>query len=93
MNDELAKAADELAQSPATETRKMTPREIADVGARLLEIYRSTDDRFKAGLDDSARTALEKTDFDILTQIDLGAFRRLSDTMQARGVSAPARRQ
>jgi hypothetical protein len=89
MNDELARAADDLAQGLATRTRKMSPREMADVGARVLEIYRGTDDRFKATLDDGARAALEKTDFDILTQVDIGAFRRLGETMQSRGVSEP----
>jgi hypothetical protein len=67
----------------------MSPREMADVGARALEIYRGTDDRFKATLDEGARAALDKTDFDIITQVDIGAFRRLGETMQSRGVSEP----
>ncbi len=91
MNDELSKAADELAQSLATHTGKISPRDVADVGARVLEIYRGTDDRFKAALDEDARAALVKTDFDILTQVDIGAFRRLGDTMQSRGMSESLR--
>jgi hypothetical protein len=93
MNDDLARAADELAESLATRTRKLGPRDIADVGARVLEIYRSADDRLKAGLDDAGRGALERTDFDILTQIDLGAFRKLGDRMEALGVSDLGRRR
>jgi hypothetical protein len=93
MNEELGKAADELAESLATRTRKLGPRDIADVGARVLEIYRGADDRFKAGLDEGGRAALERTDFDILTQIDLGSFRRLGDRMEALGVSEIGRRR
>ena len=51
---------------------------MADIGAQVLDIYRQADDRFKAGLDDNGRSALDRTDFDLLTQVDLGAFERLA---------------
>jgi hypothetical protein len=54
---------------------------MADVGAKVLDIYRRADDRFKAGLDQRGRQALEATDFDLLTQVDLGAFERLAERL------------
>lgn len=85
MNDELGKAAEEIAADLERRSRrqqKLQPRDFADVGARVLDIYRRADDRFKAGLDETARAAATKTDFDLLTQIDIGSFQRLGETVQ-----------
>jgi hypothetical protein len=77
MNRELAVAAQELTTALGDKP-KIGPRDMADVGARVLDIYRRADDRFRAGLDDHGRAAADKTDFDLLTQIDLGAVEGLA---------------
>ena len=64
---------------------------MADVGVRLLDIYRRTDDAVKAGLDDPGRAAMEKTRFDALTQIDMEAFRKLAETMEGAEFVDPGR--
>jgi hypothetical protein len=91
MNQELAQAANEVATTLGARATKLGPRDMADVGARALDIYRRADDKFKAGLDDRGRAAVEKTDFDILTQVDLGGMRRLAETVEQLGVSTPRR--
>jgi hypothetical protein len=92
MNGELAKAADELAESLRARGRKLSPRDFADVGARVLDIYRRHDDRFKASLDDAGKAALGPTDFDLFTQFDVGGFQRLAETAEALGVPGQGRR-
>jgi hypothetical protein len=89
MNGEFARAADEIAEGLRTRPsgQKVRPREMADVGARLLEIYRRADDSFAASLDEQGRAARERTEFDLLTQVDLGAFRKLGETLEAVGVT------
>jgi hypothetical protein len=83
MNRELGRVAGEAAR--ALEARsKLSPRDMADIGARVLEVYRQADDRWKAGLDARARAALESTDFDLMTQIDLGVFEGLAGKLGAR---------
>jgi hypothetical protein len=91
MNQEFAKAADEIAESLTAKGQKVKPRDMADIGARLLEIYRKADDGFTAGLDDAGRAAQSRTQFDVLTQVDIGSFKRLAETMEALGVSQPLR--
>jgi hypothetical protein len=90
MNAELARAADqiteELRKRPAGQ--KLRPREMADIGARLVDIYRHADDTFSASLDERGRAARERTEFDLITQVDLGAFRKLGETLAAEGVSS-----
>jgi hypothetical protein len=84
MNQELGRMADEVAGQLESKS-KLSPRDMADLGARVLDIYRNADDGFKAGLDERGRAALDSTDFDLLTQVDLGAFERLAErvsTMQ-----------
>jgi hypothetical protein len=84
MNQELGRMGDEVAAQLESKS-KLSPRDMADVGARVLDIYRKADDGFKAGLDERGRAALDRTDFDLLTQVDLGAFERLAErvsTMQ-----------
>jgi hypothetical protein len=92
MNQELGKMADRVAAQLESKS-KLTPRDMADLGARVLDIYRKADDDFKAGLDNRAWAALDRTDFDLLTQVDLGAFERLAErvsTMQLpRGPERP----
>jgi hypothetical protein len=88
MNAELGRAADEIATALAVKQsnhEKLAPRDFADVGARVLDIYRRADDQFKAGLDQNGKTAMAKTDFDLLTQIDLGKFEQLGETLRAIG--------
>jgi hypothetical protein len=85
MNDDLGKAAEEMAESLRTKGQRLTPRDMADVGVKILDIYRSADDRFKGGLDDAGRAAAESTRFDVLTQIDLGGLRRLVQTVETLG--------
>lgn len=92
MNDELAKAAGELAAAMADHP-KVTPRDMADVGARVLDIYRRADDHFKAGLDDAGKAAVASTDFDLITQIDAGAFETLADTLGGRPIARPGREE
>jgi hypothetical protein len=91
MNQEFTKAADEIAETLKAKGQKVRPRDMADVGAKLLEIYRRADDAFSAGLDDSGRAAQSRTQFDVLTQVDIGGFQRLADTMEQLGVSQPLR--
>jgi hypothetical protein len=91
MNDEFAKAAGEIADTVASKGKAITPRDMADVGVRLLDIYRRADDSMKAGLDDNARAALERTRFDALTQVDLEAFRKLAETMEGADFATPGR--
>jgi hypothetical protein len=87
MNEELGRAADEIAKELAARhdkdgNSKVSPRELADMGSRVLDIYRRADDKWKAGLDDNGRAAANNGDFDLLTQVDVGAFERLSQTLQ-----------
>jgi hypothetical protein len=86
MNEEMGRAADELAKELAARhqggANKLAPRELADVGARVLDIYRRADDKWKAGLDQGGRAAAADSDFDLLTQVDVGVFQRLSETLQ-----------
>ncbi len=89
MNDEFAKAAGEIADEIARKGKAIRPRDMADVGVRLLDIYRRADDAMKAGLDDTGRAALDKTNFDPLTQIDLEAFRKLAETIESSEVTTP----
>jgi hypothetical protein len=91
MNQEFAKAADEIAQTLKAKGQKVKPRDMADIGAKLLEIYRKADDSFTAGLDDNGRAAQSRTQFDVLTQVDIGSFRQLAETMEQLGVSQPLR--
>jgi hypothetical protein len=92
MNKDFAKEADEIAEMLRKKGQKIRPRDMADIGARLLDVYRRGDDAFAAGLDDNARAARDRTEFDILTQVDVGAFRRLAETMESLGVSELGRR-
>jgi hypothetical protein len=69
MNQDFAKAADEIAETLKAKGQKVRPRDMADIGSRLLEIYRRADDAFTAGLDDNGRTAQNRTQFDVLTQV------------------------
>jgi hypothetical protein len=87
MNKDFAKEADEIAEMLRKKGEKVRPRDMADIGARLLEVYRRADDSFTAGLDEQARAARDRTEFDILTQVDVGAFRKLAETMETLGVS------
>jgi hypothetical protein len=91
MNDEFAKAAAEIAETMASKGKAVSPRDMADVGVRLLDIYRRADDAMKAGLDDTARAALERTRFDALTQIDLQSFQKLAETMENADIVTPGR--
>lgn len=91
MNKEFAQVADEIAQTLGTKAQKVRPRDMADIGAKLLEIYRRADDSFTATLDEPARAAQARTQFDVLTQVDIGSFRRLAETMEKLGVAQPLR--
>jgi hypothetical protein len=91
MNKDFAKAADEVVETLQARGEKIRPRDMADIGAKLLDIYRRADDAFTAGLDENARAAQARTQFDVLTQVDLGSFRRLAETMETLGVSQPLR--
>jgi hypothetical protein len=91
MNQEFSKAADDIAEVLRSKGQKVRPRDLADIGAKLLETYRRADDAFTAGLDDEGRRAQGRTQFDILTQVDIGAFKKLADTMEGLGVAQPLR--
>jgi hypothetical protein len=91
MNQEFAKAADEIAETLRAKGQKVRPRDMADIGSKLLEIYRRADDSFTGGLDDAGRAAEARTQFDVLTQVDIGSFKRLAETMESLGVSQPLR--
>jgi hypothetical protein len=87
MNKDFAKEADEIAELLRKKGEKVRPRDMADIGARLLEVYRRADDSFTGTLDENGRAARDRTEFDILTQVDVGSFRRLAETMESLGVS------
>jgi hypothetical protein len=90
MNREFARAASEIAQdlqSRAAGGQKLRPREMADIGARFLDIYRKADDTFSAGLDEAGKAARDRTQFDLMTQVDLDSFRNLGETLEKVGVS------
>jgi hypothetical protein len=91
MNQDFAKAADEIAETLKAKGEKVKPRDMADIGAKLLDIYRKADDAFTGGLDDDGRRAQNRTQFDVLTQVDIGGFKRLAETMETLGVSQPFR--
>ena len=91
MNQEFAKAAEEIAADLKTKGQKVRPRDMADIGSKLLEIYRRADDSVTGTLDENGRAAMARTQFDVLTQVDIGSFRRLAETMEALGVSQPLR--
>jgi hypothetical protein len=91
MNQDFAKAADEIAENLRQKGEKVRPRDMADVGAKLLDIYRHADDAFSGSLDDDGRRAQARTQFDVLTQVDIGSFRKLAETMEAVGVSQSLR--
>jgi hypothetical protein len=91
MNQEFSRAADEIAETLRTKGQKVRPRDMADIGSKLLEIYRRADDSFSAGLDDDGRRAQARSQFDVLTQVDIGSFRKLAETMETLGVSQPWR--
>jgi hypothetical protein len=88
MNAELTKVADELANQLRGRP-KLAPRDMADIGARVLDVYRQADDRFKQTLDDRGKAALQTTDFDLLTQVDLGAFERLAEQVAGLELATP----
>jgi hypothetical protein len=91
MNQDFSKAAGEIAEALRTKGQKVRPRDMADIGSKLLDIYRRADDSFSAGLDDDGRRAQGRTQFDILTQVDIGAFKSLAETMEGLGVAQPFR--
>jgi hypothetical protein len=85
MNDELGRAAEEIVKdlTKRRETNdRLLPRDVADIGARVLDIYRRADDQFKSALDDNGRAAVRKSNFDLLTQIDIGAFEHLAESIE-----------
>jgi hypothetical protein len=88
MNRELAKAGEEIARQLAERPpgQKLRPREMVDIGARLMDIYRRSDDAFSASLDDAGKAARDRTQFDLLTQVDLGSFQALGATIEKVGV-------
>jgi hypothetical protein len=88
MNAELTKVADEVANQLRGRP-KLAPRDMADIGARVLDVYRQADDRFKQTLDQRGKAALQNTDFDLLTQVDLGAFERLAEQVADVQVATP----
>jgi hypothetical protein len=89
MNSQLARAVDEITASIRTRPpgQKVRPREMADIGARLLDVYRRADDSFAASLDEQGRAARERTEFDLLTQVDLEPLRTLGETLESVGVT------
>jgi hypothetical protein len=89
MNKELARAGEEIAKSlrERPEGQRLRPREVVDIGARMMDIYRRADDAFTASLDDAAKAARDRTQFDLLSQVDLNAFRGLGETIQRVGVT------
>jgi len=86
MNAEIAKATEDLVRmTQAQGSGRPTFRPVADAATRVLEVYRRADDELKAGLDDVGRAALDKTRFDIISQIDLGAFEKVAQAAQRQG--------
>jgi hypothetical protein len=89
MNSQLAKEVEAITASLRTRPagQKVRPREMADIGARLLDVYRRADDSFAASLDEQAKAARERTEFDLLTQVDLEPLRTLGETLETVGVT------
>ncbi len=84
LNAELETAVSEVARDLAARKASqetMSPRDFADVGARMLDVYRRNDDRLKAALDEEGRKAMRKTEFDLLTQIDISKLQPLAEVL------------
>ncbi len=92
MNDELAQGADQMAEAMRARGQKIGPRDMADLGVKLLEVYRRGDDQLKGALDPATTAAKDKTNFDLMNQIDVGSFAKLAETMEMLGVSDATRR-
>jgi hypothetical protein len=93
LNDEVAKAADELAETFRTRGKKLGTRDMIDVGAKMLDIYRRSDDRLNGVLDANAQAAKEKTRFDLTNQLDIGGLGNLAEAMETLGVAEFGRRR
>jgi hypothetical protein len=89
MNSQLAREVEAITASLRTRPpgQKVRPREMADIGARLLDVYRRADDSFSASLDEQGKAARERTEFDLLTQVDLEPLRTLGETLETVGVT------
>lgn len=84
-NDELKTTADEVVRELEGRLARQTtihPRDVIDLGARFLDVYRRADDRFLNGLDREARAAADRSDFDLLSQVDIGALEGVAETMR-----------
>jgi hypothetical protein len=86
LNGELAAEAEKVAAGLAGKPGELAPRDLVDVGVRLLGVYQRLDDEWKGTLDPRGRAALEKTGFDLLTQIDLDAVRAVGARIEQAGV-------
>lgn len=93
LNRDVAKAAEELAKELREKNRRLATREMADVASRLLDVYRRSDDRLQATLDEEARAAATRTGFDVLTQIDLAAMKSLGEVVEQLGFTPPGGRR
>lgn len=84
MNAELKRAADAFAPKLDAAGKDMRLRAYVDLSVEMLGAYQRADERLAGLLDPTAIAARDKTRFDLLTQIDLDAFRALARVAQAR---------
>ncbi len=78
MNDALSRSLDQIAGLINNKDTKEKPtfRTLLDSTSPFFDAYRKLDDDFKAGLDDGGRAALDKTKFELISQLDLGVVEK-----------------
>ncbi len=84
MNAELARAADRAVQLLSKSEGNLKPRQMADLGIDILQAYRKADEDLRAGLDPATQAAMDASTFDLISQVDLGAFTKLQETLRGR---------
>lgn len=85
MNLDFAAEAQKVAALVGEKGDKLAPREMVDVGVRMAQVYQRADDGLRQMLTPAELAAGEKTKFDVLTQVDLGAFETVSQAMERAG--------
>jgi len=79
MNVEFAAEADKIAALVDARGDQLAPRDMADIGVQMLQVYQRADDKLRQVLTSDQLAAARKTEFDLLTQVDVGSFRKLGE--------------
>jgi hypothetical protein len=85
MNAEMAKVAEQAVQRLIDGKGKLKPRQMADLGSDILQIYRKADDELRAGLDPATQSAMDESEFDLFSQIDPSAFDKVQAELRRMG--------